>query len=565
MARTETVNILNIDHQKRIEELKCQHEASLKELEDKQSALILKIQDWEATWVEEVKSWAKNELRNMVASKEPGTGIDYLQMCDNVVESMIEAGDMVTETNSPSVSKTVLLQNSLVKYDRANEMDILVSNDQPVSGSEDHNATENQYVSQEIIISKHSHSREQNSDVATSMTDEDNRCAKFGHGSQDGCEMPSLGNTCLPDCENATHLEHQCSDGVSSSIPEGKILVEVQETNNEGDSMCVSEIHVQVEMPVTDSVTDCLLQNATHLNPPSSIDQISDRGSIDAPVLDAVMIKISLSNPPLEQQIPDGDVPFIVPENSHAVGDCDKGIGPSTNATAATLVDNSTTNAIVTSVNVMEPLGHGKQLPSVESAADKDSDGEMQNSSEQIQLASSSSDIVPANQITVPSNQVNQLAHAELSSNLVMSGLSNVHLATEDEHQLNSICGLPANHSEQSSVVPNKDVGQSHLNSNLDLLTASRVRAQSANPRNFSIPLAMKSHPIQSKTPSPSRRLPHLSHDIEFKRIQKIIEKTSKNNEDMKLQLKSDFEKELAELRRKYDVKLQEIEVDYRS
>jgi len=104
-TKTERLNILNIDHQKRIEELKCQHETRFKELEDKQSALILKIQDWEATWVEEVKSWAKNELRNIVASKEPGTGIDYSQMCDNVVESMIETGAMVPETNSPSVVK----------------------------------------------------------------------------------------------------------------------------------------------------------------------------------------------------------------------------------------------------------------------------------------------------------------------------------------------------------------------------------------------------------------------------------------------------------------------------
>jgi len=182
--------------------------------------------------------------------------------------------------------------------------------------------------------------------------------------------------------------------------------------------------------------------------------QISDRGSIDAPVLDGVLSlkpcqadcstscqeKISLSNPPLEQQIPDEDIPLIVPENSHAVADCDKGVGPSTNAM---LVDNSTTNTIEPSVNVMEPLGHGKQLLSVESAADKDSDGEMQNSSEQVQLASSSSDVVPANQIIVPSNLVNQLAHAELSSNLVMSGLSTVRLATGDEHQLNSVHGLP--------------------------------------------------------------------------------------------------------------------------
>ena len=560
VVRTESLNILDVDHQKRIEELKCQYETSLKELEDEHSEHIQKYQVWEASWVEEVKSWGKNELLNIVASKGLGTGIDYSQMCDNVVDSMIEAGAMVTETNSPSVGKTVELQNSLVKHDRANEMDILVPNDQPISGSEDHNMTENQYVNQEKIISKHSHSREQNSDGATSMTDEanrsenlghesrdvcekpslgstslpdcreknsdgatsmkdeHNRCAKFGHGSQDGCEMPSLGATCLPDCENATHLEHQCSDGVSlhgkipvevqettdgegdsvsvserqvrvelqnsldkhdrvnelnilvsndqplsgsdyhnttenhyvsqeniiskhshsreqksdgatsmtdeanrienlghesrdgcekpslgsTSLPycreqnsdgatsmkdeynrcpkfghgsqsgsvmpslgttclqdcenathlvhqcsdgvssgvEGKTLVEVQETTDAGDSVSVLERQVRVEMPMTDNFSDCRLQNETNLNPPSSEDQISDRVSIDVPVIDGVLSSKpcqavgltscqdtnSLSNPPLEQQVPDGDIPVIEPENSHAV------------------VDNSTTN-----------------------------------------------------------------------------------------------------------------------------------------------------------------------------------------------------------------------------
>ncbi|RHN75974.1 putative DNA helicase [Medicago truncatula] len=603
VVRTETLNILNVDHQKSIEELKCEHETRLKELEDEHSEHIRKYQVWEASWVEEVKSWAKNELLNIVASKGPGTGIDYLQMCDNVVESMIEAGAMVTETNSPSVGKTVKLQNSLVKHDRANEMDILVPNDQPISGSEDHNMTENQY-SQENIISKHSHSREQNSDGATSMTDETNRSENFGHESQDGCERSNLGITSLPDYENATHTEHQCSDGVSSGV-EGQIPVELQETTDKGDSVSISERQVQVEMPVTDNSTDCQLENANQLNPPSSMDQTSDKVSIDVPVVDGVLSskpcqavgltgcqdKISLSNPPLEQQIPDGDVPVMEPENSHAVAECH--MEPSINAM---LVDNSTTDdqeggvqGNVTSapvprpVNVMEPLGQGKELPSVKSAADKNSDGAMQNSSEQVQVASSSADVVPANQITVPSKQVHQLAAAEPSSNLALSGFSTVHLATEDEHQLNSVHSLPTHHSEPTSVVPNKDAGQSHSNSalglhsnqvavhpisnsDLDLLTASRVRAQCGYRRNLSNPLEMNNHPIQSTPPSSSRRLQHLSYDplnIEFERIQKVIEQSSKNHEDTKLRLKSDFEKELAELRRKYDVKFQEIEVEF--
>ncbi|CAJ2660729.1 unnamed protein product [Trifolium pratense] len=652
VTRIEMLKILNIEHQKRIEDLEFQYETSLKDLEDKHSAHILKVQDCETTWVEDLKSWAKNELRNIVALKELGTGFDYSQMCDNVAESMKETGAVVPQKNSPSVDKTVEQQNSLVKHDRANEMDIMVSNDRPVSGNEDHNTTENQHVSQENILSKLSHSREQNSDgatsmtdeairsgnfghesrdgcekpsldtaclpdcreqnsdCATSMTDEDNRCANFGHRSRDGCEIPSLGTACLPDCENATHPVHQCSDGVSSSVPEGQIPGEVQETTNGGDSVSVSERQVHVEMSEAVNFTDCLLQS-----PPSYVAQISDRGSIDVPVIDGVSSPrpcqaacstscrdtISLSKPPLEQQIPDGllsipdgDIPVTVPENSHAVADCHKDIEPSTNAV---LVDNSTTNDLeggvlgtVTSapvssrpVNVMEPLEQGQQLPSVESAADKDSAGEMQNSYDQVQLASRSADVVPANQITVPPKQVHQLAAAELSSNLGILGLSNFHLATEDEHQPSNVPDIPTHHPEPSSAVPNKNVAQPHSNSalflhsnqaavhpvsnsDLDSVTASRVRTQSANPRNLSTPLEMNNHPIQSTAPSSSTRLPHLSYDplkIEFEKIQKAIEQTSKSHEDSKLRLKSDFEKELAELRKKYDVKFQEMEVEF--
>ncbi|XP_058780148.1 helicase protein MOM1-like isoform X2 [Vicia villosa] len=650
VTRTETLKILNIDHQKSIEELKFQHELRLKDLEDKQSAHMLKAQDWVPTWVENLKSWAKNELQSIVSSKELGTGVDYSLMIDNVIESMKDTGDMVPETNSSSVSKTVEKQNSLGKHDNANEVGIMVSNRLPVSGSEDHNAMENHYVSQENIISKHFHSgeqnvdgaiadedngcgnlrhrsrddcerpsldttrlpdcREHNTDGATSMTDEDNRYASNGHGSRDGCEMASLGTKCLPVCENGTHLNHQYS-GVPSSVPERQTSVEVQETNNEGDSVSVSERQVRVEMPVAVNFTDCLLQKVTHLNPPSSVDQIFDRSSIDVPVLDGVLSSkpcqvacstscgdtISPSNPPLEQQIhdgilsiPDGDIPITVPENCHTVAGRHKDIESSANAL---LVDNSTTNnqegrvlVTVTSspvsrqVNVMEPLEQGKQLPSVESAADK-STGEMQNSSEQVQLASSLADVVPANQITMPPKPVHQLAAAEFSSNLDMLASSNFHLATEDEHQPISVHDLPTHHPQVSSAIP--DIGQPHPNSvnglhsnqvamhpasnpDPDSLTTSTVRAQSANPRNLSTPLEMNSHPIQTTAPSPSRTPPRLSYDplkVDVERIQKLIEQSSKNHENAKLQLKSEFEKELAELRRKYDLKFQEAEVEF--
>ena len=187
----------------------------------------------------------------------------------------------------------------------------------------------------------------------------------------------------------------------------------------------------------------------------------------------------------------------------------------------------------------------------MEFVADKYSDGEIQNSSQQVQVASSSANVVPANQITVPSKVVHQLAASKQSWNLAIPSLSIVHLATDDEHQLNSVHSLPTHHSESSSVVLDKDVGQLHSNSalglhsnqivvhpisnsDLDSHTARRVRAQSGYQRNMSNPLEMNNHPIQYTPPSSSRRPPHFSYDplnIEFERIQKLIEQSSKNHE----------------------------------
>lgn len=91
-----------------------------------------------------------------------------------------------------------------------------------------------------------------------------------------------------------------------------------------------------------------------------------------------------------------------MPENSHALADCHNDVEPSTNAM---LVDNNATNdkeggvletvtnaPVPRPVNVMEPLEQGQQLPSVKSAADKDSDGEMKFFSEQVQIQNSSQD-----------------------------------------------------------------------------------------------------------------------------------------------------------------------------
>ncbi|TKY48544.1 Helicase protein MOM1 [Spatholobus suberectus] len=89
---------------------------------------------------------------------------------------------------------------------------------------------------------------------------------------------------------------------------------------------------------------------------------------------------------------------------------------------------------------------------------------------------------------------------------------------------------------------------------------------QSSDTINLSTPLEINYQHMQAETHSASR-LVHLSYDPlknELDRIRKVTEQTMKYHEDMQLQLKADFEKELAELRRKYDIKFQEIEVEFK-
>ncbi|KAG5119796.1 hypothetical protein JHK82_034216 [Glycine max] len=84
VTRMEKLRVLNTEYVKGIEELKFQHDTCLKDLKDKQLAEIQKFQDKEAAWVKDVKSWADKEYLNIVASEELGTGVESLQTCDQV-------------------------------------------------------------------------------------------------------------------------------------------------------------------------------------------------------------------------------------------------------------------------------------------------------------------------------------------------------------------------------------------------------------------------------------------------------------------------------------------------
>ncbi|XP_057455298.1 helicase protein MOM1-like isoform X2 [Lotus japonicus] len=648
VMRTEKVKVLNIAYEEKIAELKYQHETDLKALEDVQLAQMQELQDKEAAWVEDVKCWGQNELLNIVASKELGTGVEYLQTCDQ---------------------------------------------GQPQNGPKNHFSEGK----------GHSQSREQKSDGAPSMINEGNGYENFSHEPRGSfrddsvglslpslngvvCDretsgvpgeevsgfsagmsqspekhMPSLDATCLPVCENEVpiHVADDCN-GSKSNVPLNSSLSDERIGGSAVISVLDREAHITV------SSTDCPENVFAVVNPPSSMEQItdgdavnefsdkelsrtcgttsptnvaddierqnSDGGSLNVQVLDGVIastpsqaagssdgpVTISLSNPPLEEQIPGGGIP--VSESSH------NDIEALTNAL---LVDKSTMSdqeeggprtvgeftlsqerLVSRSVNGMEPLGQGQELSSVGTPPDLDTAGELWNSSEQV---SNSGHFVPANQpnhvspIMIPSEKVHQLPAAELPSNMDPSYFP---VATEDAHQPINKDDHPSHHSEASTVVPNQDVVQpnsssvvpnqdvvqpnsspvvpnqdvvqpnssseldlhSHQvvqpasNSNLDSPTTGGVRTQSSNPINFSTPLETNNHSMQTSIDSASRMVQHLGYDPlknELERIQKASEQTMKNHEDMKLRLTSDFEKELEELRRKYDIKFQEIEVEF--
>ncbi|KAG4384645.1 hypothetical protein AAZX31_13G306000 [Glycine max] len=291
---------------------------------------------------------------------------------------------------------------------------------------------------------------------------------------------------------------------------------------------------------------------------------------------------ISIPNPLLEQQTTNG-VPLSIP----AAVDCHDDIEHLTNAVLGdkrttsnqqegapkTMTELSQGTPVSRTVNVMDPPEQVQHL-SVESSPHHDISGEMLHSSRQPELLSSAVDVAPADQsnhvslIVKPVEQVQQVSSAELPSSHLDS--TNLPFTTELEHQ--------------PTVVPNQDVqpdsnlevdSHSHShevfvhpasNSDPNTVTPSEVRVQSADTTNLSTPLEINYQNMQAETHSSSRMV-HLSYDPlnnELDRIQKVTEQAVKNYEDRKSQLKTDFEKELEELRRKYDVKFQGIEVEFK-
>ncbi|KAL2332024.1 hypothetical protein Fmac_019605 [Flemingia macrophylla] len=455
VLRMERLKLLNIEYEKEIAELKCRHETCLRDLENKQLAELRKFQDREAIWVEDVKSWAENELLNIVASKEHGTGVESLQSCDQVQPHNVLKNHFAEEKG---------------RHDRVEAITETVTENSPLSDKRIANRATLSLLDREELLGPHG--------IVNVIDCPENSIAvnppSFVKQKSDRRQVNEfsdreLGPSNGPDNDNLLRPQH---DGVSSSMLNGVPLVEKSSISDqlEGTSKAMTE---------------------------------------------------------LSQETP-----------------------------------------VSTSLNVMNPPEHVQQL-SVEISPDH---REMQHSSEQPVLISSAVDVVPVNQsnhvslIEKPIEQVQQLPSTELP---FLLNSTNFPLVTEVEHR--------------PIVVPNQDEqSQSNLvldshshevvvhptsNPNPDTVTPNEVRMQSSDTLNLSTPAAINYQHMQVEIHSASRMQQHLSCDPlknELDRIRSITEQTMKYYEDMKLRLKTDFEKELEELQRKYDSKFQGIEVEYK-
>ncbi|KAK7262287.1 hypothetical protein RJT34_29853 [Clitoria ternatea] len=403
---------------------------------------------------------------------------------------------------------------------------------------------------------------------------------------------------------NEPSLEEQNPDGVSSHVPAGQIPAEVSEISHERATASVLDGEEAAGIPGTVNCTDCA-ENVTPLN--SSRDQISDGTS----GLDGVLLSdpcttnpsngcpatITLLNPPsLQQQtpdrvfstLPDEQIPVSVPDNSHEEARClltenlvvDTSISSDQQeGTCRTVTLNSLSqeNAVSRSLDPVEPLEEEQPSSSVQSPSTvQDTGREMQNPP-----VSSPVDIVPANQpihvspaMEPPEQEVQLPSAGFLSSN---QDVSNLPLVTGTVDRPTNENDLPSHIPETAIEIQNQAIMQSasnlaldsscqvgHPASNMDLdsLVSGGVRPQSSDTRNLSTPAEINNQPIQTAIQSASRIGRHpLQNELE--KLRMLTDQNMKNHENKKLQLKCEFDKEFEELRRKFETKLKEIEVEY--
>ncbi|KAL5056098.1 hypothetical protein RYX36_036780 [Vicia faba] len=328
-------------------------------------------------------------------------------------------------------------------------------------------------------------------------------------------------------------------------------------------------------------------ENAAALNS-SPTDQISDVG-LDGVVSSTPCIFSSpsdgrpatsslLNSPSSKQQVPDRvlspvtgrQISVVVPENNHKEAECQ--------ITDNVEVNESTTSNYQEGVDRTMAENTLSQETSVSRAVDPIEP------QKQVQGQPLSSVEPPPSPVHIlPAYQSTQVSLVMEPPEQVQQDISNLPLAAGGEDQpATSEDSFSSQIPEASAEVQNQAAEQPALNLEadshwyqvvppvsdmvLDSLVPGGVRAQSLDTRSFSTHRVINNHSIQTPAQSASRNFPSMFYDplsYELERIRKSTKQNLKKHEDMKLQLKCNFEKEIEELRRKYDIQMKEIEVEY--
>lgn len=536
-TKTDKLKKLDSEYAKRFDKLKHQMDLDLNSLEAAHTAARIKLQEKEASWVEGVRSWAQVELVKPPLNKHGPVEVAH---CDEVVNITSDGGVRTVD---------VMSVKGLKAYDRAG------------AGAND----------PKNVLSLASSSKEQA--AVGDMSDGE---------IQSNSPRPVTANRRPPDVPPATcSCQHQTDNGAQSSVrdgeiqlyasmeapssvqeipnsttigngvetlnyieaPEGIMSMDIQSSDNQTPyqaTQCVPDGEVSLRSPETDA-SNVGLEHDDSLVPPSTGELVSDR-EITVEVQETAPTEIIAGDNSSEGT----NRACIVASNNAAGMDQLDGAGcavyQETNYLESSLVDSPSLQPVSTSdqggcTPSNKGLNHVHSLPST-------SGNQVEHLPVPDQLSSEMQNI--------PQQDEPSLPHQLSSEGLIASPI------TQDSRQVvENYNELP---SEAALQPPVGAAG--HLPTD----TIDGFSTYTSAARTSSIPSAPYYRPLQTGYQVPYQMPLPLHNDPlqnEMERLKKESDEVLKIHEETKVQLKSDWEKEIFQINAKYEAKLQEKEAEF--
>ncbi|XP_059430737.1 helicase protein MOM1 isoform X2 [Corylus avellana] len=588
--RIDKLKIMDNEHAKRIEELDYQMEIRLKRLEEALLVAKKNVVERRDLLVEEVKSWAQVELLNKTPSNKPGHGVKCLKTCDRIAahdgsENVALVSGHLSEEHCPDRPVQSSPGNGLGFYG--------ISETVPDEAVGCCSAVE----TPALLCRQDSVSDELNTMApeGVSVTGFEN-CNGAGSSGDDQVNIDSV---------NPCSKEHN-ADEATSSNPDAEVPLKLPETVNSNDGQ----------------------QNVISVNQPSE-EQRADRSSVPnkgVPLGVPETVRSSngpenlssVSPPSSDEQIPngatsnmaDGEVQLVVCEaapckvvevdninnqndRAYAVASDNFTGVDQQDAASNTIHQNPHSQELFLvnspSVQPMTNLAQGGPVPCNQALQDEctlpytaaglpvgeDPVTDMQNTPQQVELLASHqndavlSRIEPVMQIQLPSTD----SHSGNSASDLHSAGRVEHVPSFEGHTSSQFAQIPMQVVENPVELSEQAVLQPSTSHVLHFPIDEPIgglRTQLSDTRSMPIATEFSNRPIQTAPPVASRMPMILYPDPlqnELERIRKETDHTIKIHEDMKLQVKSDCEKEIeevvAQIRRKYETKIQEMEAEF--